>query len=383
MTKRRDFIKNASLTGVALSTLSITACMQEPQEETKAVKKETGKKLKILFLGGTGFLGPYTVNAAIAQGHEVTLFNRGKTNPEMFSSLEKIKGDRNTDDIKKLANRKWDVVIDTSAYYPRSMNMAMEVLKDNIGQYLFVSTISVYSDWSKPGMDESTPVGTLDDPTVEEVNRQTYGPLKALCEQAAEKHMPGKVCTIRPGLIVGPRDKTDRFTYWPVRIKKGGDVLAPGDGSDFIQYIDVRDLAEWMVHCVENNINGIFNAQTNGSDIIMKQLLDTCVKIINPSANLVWVDRAFLEEQQVAPWQEMPVWLPAEGDYAGSGMMSSVKAYANGLKERPIEVVVKDCHDWFTTLPAERQADLKWGIKPEKEANVLNAWKAAQTSQAS
>ncbi|TQV72427.1 NAD-dependent epimerase/dehydratase family protein [Aliikangiella marina] len=362
--------------------------MQESSKESdRKTEQETSnnqpaKKLKILFLGGTGFLGPHTVNAAIAQGHEVTLFNRGKTNPEMFSELEKIKGDRNTADIQKLANRKWDVVIDTSAYYPRSVNMAMEVLKENISQYLLVSTISVYADWSKPGMDESTPVGTIEDPTVEEVNGQTYGPLKALCEQAAEKQMPGKVCTIRPGLIVGPRDKTDRFTYWPVRIKKGGDVLAPGDGSDFIQYIDVRDLAEWMVYCVEQNINGIFNAQTNGSDITMKQLLDTCVKVINPAANLVWADKAFLQEQEVAPWQEMPVWIPAEGEYGGSGMMSSAKAYANGLKERPMEVVIKDCYDWFTTLPEERQANLKWGIKAEKEAKVLGEWKSKQNSPA-
>jgi len=365
MTNRRDFIKNASLTGVAAATLPATTFLNAK-----------GKKLKILVLGGTGFLGPHTVNAAVAQGHEVTLFNRGKTNPDMFSELEKIKGDRNTDDIKKLANRKWDVVIDTSAYYPRSVNMAMEVLKENIGQYLFVSTISVYADWSKPGMDETSPVGTIDDPTTEEITGQSYGPLKALCEQAAERHLPGRVCTIRPGLIVGPRDKTDRFTYWPVRVKKGGDILAPGDGSDFIQFIDVRDLAEWMVHCVEHNINGIFNAQSNGSDITMKQLLDTCVKVLNPKANLIWVDTEFLEAQEVAPWQEMPVWIPAKGDYAGSGMMSSKRAYANGLKERPIDIVVKDCYDWFASQPAERQAELRAGISAEKEAKVLAAWKA-------
>ena len=372
MTNRRNFIKNASLTGVATTTLPLSSLLSA-----------SGKKLKILFLGGTGFLGPHTVNAALAQGHEVTLFNRGKTNPEMFSELEKIKGDRNTDDIKKLANREWDIVIDTSAYYPRSVNLAMEVLKNNVKQYLFVSTISVYANWSKPGMDESTPVGTTENPAIEEVNGETYGPLKALCEQAAEKHMPGKVCVIRPGLIVGPRDKTDRFTYWPVRIKKGGDVLAPGDGNDFIQFIDVRDLAEWMVHCVEKNINGIFNAQSNGRDITMRQLLDTCVSTLNPKANLVWVDTDFLEKHQVAPWQEMPVWIPAAGDYAGSGMMSSKKAYANGLKQRPIQTIVKDCHTWFADLPAERQAKLRAGISAEKEAKVLAAWKAHNKAKAS
>ena len=368
MTNRRNFLKNASLTAVA-STLPFSTLLSAK-----------GKKLNILVLGGTGFLGPHTVKAALAQGHNITLFNRGRTNPALFKDLETIKGDRNTDDIKKLAGRKFDAVIDTSAYYPRSVNMAMEVLKENIDQYLFVSTISVYSSWATKNMDESGAVGTLEDPSTEKVTGETYGPLKALCEQAAEKHMPGKVSVIRPGLIVGPRDKTDRFTYWPVRVAKGGDVLAPGDGSDYIQYIDVRDLGEWMVHCLENKIVGTYNAQSNGADITMKQLLDACVKNINPKANLVWVPTTFLQEQQVTPWQEMPVWIPAEGDYAGAGTLSSAKAYKNGLNERDINVVVKDCYQWFTSLPAERQAKLRAGISVEKESKVLDAWKKSKKS---
>ncbi len=368
MTNRRNFIKNATLAAVATG-LPLSGLLNAAE-----------KKLNILVLGGTGFLGPHTVRAALAQGHNVTLFNRGRTNPNLFKELETIKGDRNTDDIKKLAGKKFDAVIDTSAYYPRSVNMAMEVLKDNIDQYLFVSTISVYANWGKKGMDESTAVGTIDDPKTEEVTGTSYGPLKALCEQAAEKHMPGKVSVIRPGLIVGPGDKTDRFTYWPARVAKGGDVLAPGDGSDFIQYIDVRDLGEWMVYCLDHKVTGIYNAQSNGGDIKMKQLLDSCVKNINPKANLVWVPTPFLQEHEVAPWQEMPVWIPAEGDYAGAGTMSSKKAYSNGLKERSIDVVVKDCFDWFKTLPKERQAKLRAGISAEKETKVLAAWKAKQKS---
>ncbi len=366
MTNRRNFIKNATLSGIAASTLSLPTLLSA-----------STKKLNILVLGGTGFLGPHTVNAALSYGHTVTLFNRGKTNPEMFPELEKIKGDRNTDDIKKLAGRKFDAVIDTSAYYPRSVNMAMEVLKENIKQYCLITTISVYADWSIPNMDETGKVGTTDDPTTEKVTGETYGPLKALCEQAAEKHMPGKVSIIRPGLIVGPRDKTDRFTYWPVRVKKGGDILAPGDGNDFVQYIDVRDLAEWMVHCLNHQIVGTYNAQTNGSDITIKQLLDSCVKNLNPKANLVWVDTDFLEKHEVAPGSEMPVWIPPKDEYAGSGMMSSKKAYANGLKERHIDKVVNDCYQWFASQPAERQAKLRAGISSEKEKKVLLAWKAA------
>lgn len=363
MTNRRNFIKNASLTGVVATTLPLSGLLSA-----------SGKKLNILVLGGTGFLGPHTVNAALAQGHTVTLFNRGKTNPELFSDLEKIVGDRNTDDIKKLANRKWDAVIDTSAYYPRSINMAMEVLKNNIKQYLFVSTISVYANWSKVGMDESAPVGTIDDPTTEKITGESYGPLKALCEQAAEKHMPGRVSVIRSGLIVGPRDKTDRFTYWPVRIKQGGKILAPGDGSDFIQYIDVRDLGEWMVYCLEKKVVGTYNAQSNGSDITIKQLLDTCVKVLNPKARLIWVPTDFLEKYEVAAWQDMPTWIPPKGEYLGSGTMSSKKAYSNGLKQRPMNQVIKDCYDWFVSLPQERQAKLRAGISFEKEQKVLKAW---------
>ncbi|MEE4244011.1 MAG: NAD-dependent epimerase/dehydratase family protein [Kangiellaceae bacterium] len=360
MDNRRSFIKTSILAGVGLSTLPVFA-------------SPSGKKLKILIMGGTGFLGPHTVNAALAQGHTVTLFNRGKSNPHLFPDLEKIKGDRNTKDIEKLKDRKWDVVIDTSAYYPRSINMAMEVLKENIDQYLLVSTISVYSDWSVVGMDESAPVATMEDPTSEDV-RQFYGPLKALCEQAAVKHMPGKVTVIRPGLIVGPLDKTDRFTYWPVRVSQGGEILAPGDGTDYIQFIDVRDLAEWMVYCLDHSIIGTFNAQSNGKDITMKNLLDSCVKMINPTAQVTWVPTEFLEKHQVQPWAEMPVWIPAKGAYAGSGMMSSVKAYSNGLKQRPIDSVVKDCFDWYQEQPAERKKQLRAGISKDKEQKVLAAW---------
>lgn len=369
MTSRRNFIKNASLTGVAAATLPLPGMLFA-----------RGKKLNILILGGTGFLGPHTVNAAIANGHTVTLFNRGKTNPNMFGELEKIIGDRNTDDINKLAGRKWDAVIDTSPYYPRSVNLAMEVLKDNIGQYLLISSISVYKSWDKVGMDETAPVGMIEDTSVEEVTGETYGPLKALCEQAAEIQLPGKVTVIRPGLIVGPRDKTDRFTYWPVRIKKGGQVLAPGDGSDFIQIIDVRDLGEWIVYCLEQQIVGVYNAQTNGGDITIKQLLDTCVKVLNPKAELVWVPTEFLQQQKVLPWQEMTTWIPPEDDYLGAGQMSSEKAYKNGLKERSLDTIIKDCYEWFLTLPADRQANLKAGLTAEKETKVLQAWNNKKSS---
>ena len=368
MKNRRDFLKTSSAVGVAVATLPLNSLLAKNR-----------KKLNVLILGGTGFLGSHIVEAVLALGHTVTLFNRGKTNPDMFRELETIIGDRNTDAINKLANRKWDTIIDTAAYFPRSVEGVMNATKNNIKHYLFISTISVYADWSVVGMDESSPLGVIDDPTEEKITGETYGPLKVLCEKAVDKHMPHKHTIIRPGLIVGPRDKTDRFTYWPVRIHKGGEVLAPGNGNDYIQYIDVRDLAEWVAHCIQNSILGIYNAQSNASDTTIKRLLETCVKTLNPKTKLVWVPTEFLEKNDVAAWQEMPTWIPPKGDYLGSGTMSSKKAYQNGLKERPMKVIIKDCFDWFFSLSDERKMTLKAGITVEKEKKVLDAWKKIST----
>ncbi|NVK22805.1 MAG: NAD-dependent epimerase/dehydratase family protein [Kangiellaceae bacterium] len=369
MANRRQFIKSSLIASAGLAT----AC------QARSVIPKSDKPLNILFMGGTGFLGPHTVKAAIDAGHKVTLFNRGKTKPtlypELLGSLPLIKGDRKTDDIKQLKDSKWDLVIDTSSYYPRVVDMLLDQVADNIGQYILISTISVYADWSQKNMDESAAVGTLDDPTTEQVTGETYGPLKALCEQAAQKRLGERATIIRPGLIVGPGDKTDRFTYWPVRIAKGGDVLCPSEGKDFIQIIDVRDLAEWTIHCANKKISGVFNAQTNANDITIGELLTNCKMTLNPKANLVWVPTEFLESQSVAPWGEMPTWFPPKGDFAGAGTMSSKKAYANGLQQRPLKTIIKDTFDWFSSLPEERKGQLRAGIAAEKEAKVLAAWK--------
>ena len=369
MANRRQFIKNSLMASVGLTS----AC------HAKSILPASEKPLNILFMGGTGFLGPHTVKAAIDAGHKVTLFNRGKTKPtlypELLDSLPLITGDRKTDDIKQLKDSKWDLVIDTSSYYPRVVDMLLDQIGDNIGQYILISTVSVYANWSQKNMDESAAVGTLADPSTEQVTGESYGPLKALCEQAAQKRLGDRATIIRPGLIVGPGDKTDRFTYWPVRIAKGGDVLCPSEGNDFIQIIDVRDLAEWVIHCGHKKISGVFNAQTNGGDITIGELLTNCRMTLNPKANLVWVPSDFLESQSVAPWGEMPTWLPPQGDYAGAGTMSSEKAYSNGLTQRPLKTIIQDTYDWFSSLPAERQAQVRAGIAADKEAKVLAAWK--------
>ncbi len=334
----------------------------------------SGRKLRILFLGGTGFLGPHTVRAALECGHELTLFNRGKTAPDMFADLEHLRGDRDGD-LGALAGKRWDAVIDTSGYVPRIVTDSASLLADAVGQYVFISTISVYASSAEPGMDESAPLATLADKTVEEITGETYGPLKALSEQAAERAMPGRVTVIRPGLIVGPGDETDRFTYWPVRVARGGEVLAPGKPDTPVQFIDVRDLGAWIVHCLEARVLGRYNALSPAGEHSMGELLETCRDASGNEARFTWVPADFLAAQGIAPWSDMPMWLPPAGDYAGSGLMSAAKAVAAGLRFRPLESTAADTLAWWRN---ERggEAELRAGIDAKREQAVLAAWHA-------
>ncbi len=363
---RRAFIKAAAATAALAGLSDFSRVLAQPQGEAD-------KKLNILILGGTGFLGPHTVRAALARGHTVTLFNRGKTNDGLFPELETLYGDRNGN-LEALKGRDWDAVIDTSAYYPRVVRDSAGLLKGHIRQYVLISTVSVYGIFPTPGMDETAPVDTIEDETVEQVTGETYGPLKALCEKAAEETLPGMVTNIRPGLIVGPGDPTDRFTYWPVRVSKGGEVLAPGDGSTEVQQIDVRDLANFIVHTIERNITGVFNADSPLGQRTMKDLLTTCKTVSGSDATFVWADAEFLEEQGVRPWQDMTCWSPQEGDYAAFGRISNAKAMANGLKCRPLSDTVRATLDWWETLPEERRSRLRAGLTPEREEAALLAW---------
>jgi 2'-hydroxyisoflavone reductase len=341
---------------------------------TKSGEGERAKPKRILILGGTGFLGPQLVEVARARGHSVTLFNRGKTRPGLFPDVEKLQGDRdpNRDEgLKALQGRQWDAVIDTSGYVPRIVKASAELLAPNVGHYVFVSSISVYEDMSKPGLDESAPVATMPDETSEAV-REHYGALKALCEKAAEAAMPGRVTNIRPGLIVGPDDPTDRFTYWPVRVERGGEVLAPGDGSDPTQFIDARDLAAWMILAVERRHLGVYNATGPSQPLPMRGLLEACQKAGGNKATLTWVDTAFLEKQNVAPWGDMPVWIPSTGE--GRRGVSNAKAVALGMTFRPVEETVRDTLAWWKAQPPERQAKLRAGLSAEREREVLAAW---------
>ena len=331
--------------------------------------------MKLLILGGTVFLGRHLVEAALARGHEVTLFNRGQHNPELFPEVEKLRGDRDGD-LTALAGRRWDAAIDTSGYVPRVVRASAELLADAVEHYTFISTISVYSDFNHPTMDESAPVGRLDDPSVEQVTGETYGPLKVLCEEAAEAAMPSRVLTIRPGLIVGPHDPSDRFTYWPVRVARGGDVLAPARPDRQVQIIDGRDLAEWNIRMTESRRTGVYNATGPDYKLTMGAALDACKAVSGSDARFVWVDGQFLLDAGVQPWIELPLWIPQREDETGSLLaVNSDKAFAAGLAFRPVADTARDTLAWAATRPA----GYEWraGMRAEREHEVLEAWKTS------
>jgi nucleoside-diphosphate-sugar epimerase len=361
MTSRRRFLAG-SLAAAAVMTLQ--------HRRARAVPKPK----KILILGGTAFLGPALVAAARARGHTLTLFNRGKTNPGRFSDLEQLHGDRDGH-LEALAGRKWDVVIDDSGYVPRHVHDSATLLGPNVGHYIFVSTISVYADESQP-VDESSPLAKLKEPT-EKVTGESYGALKALCEEAAAAAMPGRVTVVRPGLIVGPDDPTDRFTYWPVRLARGGEVIAPGKASDPVAYIDVRDLGNWIIDAVVGKeILGTFNALGPGKTFGIGELLDGCHKGVGGDAKLTWIDADFLEKHDVHAWADMPVWIPPVADGKYSGLVSRARAVKAGLTFRPTAETARDTLAYFQALPDARRQKLRAGLAADKEKSVLAAWHA-------
>jgi 2'-hydroxyisoflavone reductase len=328
--------------------------------------------MKLLILGGAVFLGRAVVESALARGHEVTLFNRGKRNPDLFPELEKLRGDRDGD-LHALEGRKWDAVVDTCGYVPRIVEASARLLADAVAHYTFVSSISVYPDSGEPGRDETAPVMTLADESVEEITGETYGALKALCEKAAEAALPRRVLNVRAGLIVGPHDQSDRFTYWPRRIAQGGEVLAPAHPNYPVQIIDVRDLAEWIVRMAETRTSGIFNATGPDYPLTLQQVLDASREVSGGDARFTWIPESFLVEQKVEPWSELPLWLPEE-EFGGTLRMSIRKALDSGLRFRPLADTIRDTLVWHATRPADTV--LRAGLQPEREQEVLRAWHA-------
>ncbi|HEY0347904.1 MAG TPA: NAD-dependent epimerase/dehydratase family protein [Pyrinomonadaceae bacterium] len=381
---RRKFLRLTALAGGALGLSSISRASVEGVTRLSPYPQSV-KPMRILILGGTGFIGPFQVKYALSRGHQVTVFNRGRTHPgELPKEVEQLIGDRNGQ-LDALKGRKWDVVIDNPTTLPSWVRDAAKILKGNVDRYVFVSTLSVYAERSWPGMDENGPLAQYDGPdpmkwTVEALHNSTqalYAPLKVLSEKETQKWFPGKFVIIRPGLIVGPGDESDRFTYWPVRVARGGEVLAPGDPKkDFVQFIDARDLAEWTIRMVEQGDTGIYNAVGFKEKLSMAQMLDEIKQATKSDAQFTWVNVDFLLDQKVHPWYDMPVWVAPHGPETGFSNLGNKKALSKGLTFRPVSDTATATLEWFKQQPAERRARLRAGITAEREAQLLAAWHA-------
>lgn len=340
--------------------------------------------MRLLIIGGTRFLGRHVATTALAREHEVTLFNRGNYPIAPSNKLEIIQGDRYVD-LDRLKGRRWDAVVDTCGQLPRAVRATAEFLSDATDRYVFISTQNVYRDVSVPGVDENAPLRSLTNEELEQANAidtsgqpsygTLYGGLKALCEEEVDDAIPNRALIIRPGLIVGPYDYTDRFTYWVARVARGGEVLAPGRPDRFVQFVDVRDLAEWIVSMTERKAAGIYNANGVPRKLTMQNVLDECKVASQSDASLTWASEEFLLAEKVSAWSEMPLWLPEEAAPHLKGFMfiNCDKAFAAGLHTRPLCETIADTLRWYQTDPQE----LKAGINRDKEAVLLRKWRAA------
>jgi len=317
--------------------------------------------VKLLLLGGPRFLGRAIAEAALERGHELTFFNRGRTNTGLYADAEHLVGDR-AGDLAALTSREWDAVVDTSGYVPRDVRASAEALGDS-DFYCFVSSVSVYADFARP-IDEESPVAQLGDLPDDEITEETYGPLKALCEEAARAVFGDSASIVRPGLIVGPHDPTGRFTYWPHRVARGGMVLAPAPAEEPTQIIDVRDVGDWIVSLCERRVGGVFNAAHPG--VSRGELLETCRSVTGVDADITWVDPDFLVEQGVGQWMELPLWIH-DPDATYFDRVDTGRAIAAGLTFRPLAETVR------ATLEEAETTDAA-GLKPDRETELLKAW---------
>jgi 2'-hydroxyisoflavone reductase len=333
----------------------------------------------MLVLGGTGFVGPPIVDAARAAGHTVTLFNRGKTNPGLFPDVETILGDRVTQ-LDLLRGRDWDAVIDTWAPGPTLVGNAAQLLHDHVGHYVFISTISVYKLGKDP-IDESSPVLPLPPGTdlkrIKKIDDALYGPLKVAAEQAAEAGMPGRTTSIRAGVIAGPGDPSDRFTYWPVRFSRGGEAIAPGSRDDRMQFIDVRDLGKWVITTIEGSTFGVYNA-VGPQQPALGVVLDEVNAAVGGTARLTWIDSAWLDKNQAGGWGDFPLAVPSGNDDSGFARVSAARAIAKGLTLRAPAETAKDALAWWSQQPPDRREKKGPGLTSEREAELLRLWHAAR-----
>ena len=369
-TDRREFLRMSAAAGAALGLGAVPASAQ-PHRPPRAAPRS----LRILILGGTGFIGPFQVRYALSRGHTVTLFNRGRSNPGMFPEVETLIGDRNGQ-LDALAGHTWDAVIDNSRSNPDWVRLSAEFLRDSADRYFYVSSRSAYSDLSRVPMTSDAPTFTYESAGIEPgSDNLPYGLAKALSEREAQRVFGDRANIVRPGLIIGPQDETDRFTYWPVRIHRGGEVLAPGDGSDTVQIIDVRDLTEWMIRMAETGHTGVYNGIGPATPRPMTELLYGIRAVTTAETTFTWVDTGFLMERGIRPYREMPVWRPPVPGFEGFARFDLTPEVEAGLTFRPLAETARDTLEYHFSRPPERRANLRAGVAPEREAEVLADWR--------
>jgi nucleoside-diphosphate-sugar epimerase len=365
---RRHFLQTSLLATAAAAAGQMPSALAQQTDSTEA-----RKNLKILVLGGTGYIGPHMVREALRRRHDVTLFNRGKTNSALFRDLELLVGDRDNG-LDALKDRSWDAVIDNSGYVPRHVTDSARLLSPAVSHYVFVSSISAYASFANAN-DEDSPLATMPDESVEEVTGGTYGPMKALCEQRAVAEMgEDRVTILRPTYICGPGDHTDRFSYWPVRTMQGGEMLWPGTPQDKIQIIDVRDFANFVVDAVEQRISGTYNTVTPAGSYSMGDLLADSMAVTGTTVDPTWVSAEFIEAQNLAERGAFPIWSPPTGEYAGVAYVNGERAAARGLRNRPVRETARDVVSWWKSLPEQRTQKVRAGPGAEREAEVLSLW---------
>lgn len=359
-TTRRQFIA-AGMAG--LGALAMNPALAQ-------VTAAAPRPLRLLILGGTGFIGPHMVRAALARGHDVTLFNRGKSNTDLFPDLENLIGDRDGD-LESLKGRDWDAVIDNTGYVPRHVRDSADLLKGHVGRYLFTSTGSVYA-LNQERLDEDSDLLVAPEPDSEDVSKY-YGELKVLCEQAVQERYGEAATIVRPHIVAGPGDKTDRFTYWPVRIDAGGEMVCPGDPLNPLQYIDVRDLSEFCIHLVEQDTPGVYNgAGPAYSELSMRQFIYAVRGVTSSDVHFNWIDQSFLSQHGIELFG-YPLWIPLDSEYGGLARVSIERSVAHGLRLRPIAVTSEDTLEWFRSQPQERREKLQLHL--ERDAEIVKAWK--------
>jgi 2'-hydroxyisoflavone reductase len=321
--------------------------------------------LKLLLLGGTKFLGRATVEAALERGHEVTLFTRGETNPDLFPEAEKLRGDRAAD-LSLLSGRSWDAVVDTSGYFPAVVRASAEALRDSVDRYVFVSSISAYADFSEGPSEDSPRAELADGHPADEMlpEYENYGALKALCEDAVTDVFGERAVIVRPGLIVGPHDPTGRFTYWSHRIARGGDFVVPAPADGRFQLVDARDLGAWLVDLCERGASGAYNAAHPG--LTWGELVESGLRVTGSNGRPVWIDPDWLAEQGVGEWMELPMWL-RDPEWVGMNRADTSRAVGAGLTFRELDATVRD------TLEHAKTTD-DAGLSPERERELLEAW---------